>query len=166
MIYSCIPNVYYKFEVSSFSFQSVAIRDIEAGKQLFLPYCQIRRTKAERQTNLAPYGFSCNCPACVNATPFTDKLRKAFSDLISRHNAWMDQPEWTDNILPSALLLEEAMIAEGLDCEVEFFTLLNVICVSFSRLGKRAEMAKYKKRVTEYYKIHVDDLKGLPPPDF
>jgi len=57
------------------------------------------------------------------------------------------------------------MVAEGLDCEDEFFTLLTVIYVSFSRLGKRAEMAKYHKRVTEYYKIHIDD-KTFPLLDF
>ena len=164
-IYSCMPNVHYKFEVSSFSFQSTAVRDIEAGEQLFLPYCQLRRTKAERQIDLAPYGFSCNCRACVNATSATDILRKTFKDQILRHDAWVKQPEWTDDILlPSALMLEEAMVAEGLDCEPEFFTLLTVIHMSFSRLGKRPEMVKYKKRVTEYYKIHANK-EAFPFPD-
>ena len=34
------------------------------------------------------------------------------------------------------------MVAEGLDCMVEFRTLLTVIHISFSKLGRRAEMAK------------------------
>ena len=152
-----MPNVEYKFEVSSFSFQSIATHDIKAGEQLFTSYCPLHRTKAERQTDLAPYGFSCSCPACVNATPATDKLRKTFRDQIYRHNAWIKQPEWTDDILPSALLLEADIVAEGLDSEIEFFTLLTTIYVSFARLERRAEVAKYKKRVMEYYKIHVND---------
>src|SRR6266540_4973142 len=106
MIYSCMPNVDYKFKVASFSFQTIAMRDIKAGEQLFYAYCGLERTKAERQTELAPYGFSCNCPACVNATPATDKLRKTFIDQISRHDAWIKQPEWTNDALSSALLLE------------------------------------------------------------
>ena len=34
---------------------------------------------------------------------------------VSEIDAWMKHPEWTGDILPSALLLEEAMVAEGLD---------------------------------------------------
>lgn len=165
MIYSCVPNVGYKFEISSFSFQSIAARDIEAGEQLFVSYCQLHRTKAERQTDLAPYGFSCNCPACVNATPATDKLRKTFKDQILRHNGWIKQPEWTDDILSSALLLEADIVAEGLDCEVEFYALLTAIYVSFAKLGRKAEMAKYKKRLMEYHKIYVHSDEPFPLED-
>ena len=55
------------------------------------------------------------------------------------------------------------MVAEGLDCEIDFLGLLTAIGVSFSRLGKRAEMAKYRKRIAEYYKIHVNGKSPLLP---
>jgi len=153
-----MPNVDYKFKVPSFSFQAVAVRDIRAGEQLFCAYCGLNRTKTERQTDLVRYGFSCNCPACVNATPATDKLRKTFSNQISRYNASVKQPMWNDDSLSSVLLLEAEMIAEGLDCTIEFCSLLTVIHMSFSRLGRRADMAKYEKRLGEYLRVHAPDL--------
>jgi len=159
-----MPNVDYKFKVPSFSFQAVAVRDIRAGEQLFYAYCGLNRTKTERQTDLVRYGFSCNCPACVNATPATDKLRKTFIDQISRHDAWIKQPEWTNDALSSALLLEAEIVAEGMDIAIEFLTLLTAIYVSFSRLGRKAEMAKYKNRLMGYYKIHANG-EPFPLPD-
>jgi len=159
MIYSCMPNVDYKFKVPSFSHQAIATRDIKPGEQLFGAYCGLNRTKTERQTDLVRYGFSCNCPACANATPATDKLRKTFNDQISRYHALVKQPGGgTTDVLSSVLLLETEMVAEGLDCTVEFCTLLTVIHMSFSKLGRRAEMAMYEKRLRDYLKIHAPGL--------
>ena len=59
--------------------------------------------------------------------------------------------------LVSAKLLETEMIAEGLDMVVEFFTVQCVLHVASGRLGKAADEMKYKQRVKEYAKIHVDD---------
>ena len=158
-VHSCMPNVNVKFKATSFSFQFSAVRNIKAGEQLFCSYCGLDRTKAERQTDLAPYGFSCSCPACINATPGTDNLRKIFTEQVTRLRAWTSvmNKEWGDDILPSALLLESEMVAEGLESEVSFFNLLFVIFVSVKRLGRRAEEARYKKRLEEHYYLLYND---------
>ena len=67
---SCVPNVQSYFKLNSFSMQFYARRDIKAGDQLFYSYCLAHGNLAERQAELAPYGFVCKCAAaCVNATP-------------------------------------------------------------------------------------------------
>jgi len=119
----------------------------------FCAYCRLYKTKAERQTSLAPYRFSCRCPACINdATPATDNLSSGW---IACLHARVVNPneEWADKILPSVLLLEKEMVAEGLESELVFFFLLNVIPVSVLRLGRTAEEAQYENRLEEVYQL-------------
>src|SRR6266545_1062260 len=140
MAYSCMPNVGPIFKISSFSYQFIALRDIKAGEELYCAYCSASRTKAERQTDLAPYGFSCTCPACINATPATDKLRKTFKDQVSPLDVKVNQlgqPELMAEGLASAKALESEMVAEGLDETLDFFNLLVVIYAGTFNLGKR-----------------------------
>ncbi|KAF8870749.1 hypothetical protein CPB84DRAFT_829058 [Gymnopilus junonius] len=68
--HSCIPNIDVDFSLSSFSFQFIARADIKAGQELFYSYTNIEQPTAERQSSLLlSYGFTCDCPACVYATP-------------------------------------------------------------------------------------------------
>ena len=53
----------------------IAVRDINAGDQIFLSYCNSGLPAEERRKLLETYGFLCQCAACVNATPESDKLR-------------------------------------------------------------------------------------------
>jgi hypothetical protein len=152
-----VPNVIPSFKISSFSFQFVAARDIKAGEELYCAYIDLARTKAERQTDLAPYGFSCNCSACVNATPATDKLRKTFKDQVSRLEARKNQQELMADVVASGKLLAAEMVAEGLDITFDFFSLLLVILVAGTKLGRRADNLKCQQRIQEYCKIHVHE---------
>ncbi|KAF8961403.1 hypothetical protein BDZ97DRAFT_2060107 [Flammula alnicola] len=76
--HSCMPNIWQKFKLDCFSLQFTASRDIKAGEQMFYSYCGVYP------------GVICECSACVNATPETDKLRKEIDkrfeiyDLITR----------------------------------------------------------------------------------
>jgi hypothetical protein len=72
-----MPNVRYYFKLNSFSMQFYALRDIKAGEQLFYSYCEPDGNLAHRQAELAPYGFVCKCPACVNATPKLGKMEES-----------------------------------------------------------------------------------------
>src|SRR5258705_484014 len=99
----------HSFNISSFSVQFTALRDIKAGEQLYHSYCSEARTKAERQTDLAPYGFSCNCLACVNATPASDNLRKTFRERVSPLDGRKDGAELLADWV-SAKQLESEMI--------------------------------------------------------
>jgi len=55
----------------------------------------------------------------------------------------------SDNHVDADILNPPGPAIEGLDCEIEFFTLLAAIFLSFARLGRRAELAKCKKRFME-----------------
>jgi hypothetical protein len=95
------------------------------------PFTTTSRTRA--------YGFICKCPACVNATPETDRLRTTFEtkSIVLR---WQSRRKYPSKINPklleNALTLEKAMLKEGLDADFKFGTLLQVICLAFAHLGK------------------------------
>ncbi|KAK7926798.1 hypothetical protein PG985_003796 [Apiospora marii] len=41
-----------------------AVRDIEQGEEITIPYTELLAPARERRLLLAPYGFVCDCPAC------------------------------------------------------------------------------------------------------
>lgn len=150
----------HSLNISSFSVQFTALRDIKASEQLYHSYCSEARTKAERQTDLEPYGFSCNCLACVTATSATDNVRKTFRDRVKQLDGGKNGPELLADLV-SAKQLETEMIAEGLDITVDFLTVQCVLHVASGKLGRTAEEVKYQKRVKECAKIHVHDRPEL-----
>jgi hypothetical protein len=79
---SCIPNLHVGFDIPTFSLRVIALRDIKAGEQFFNCYFQPDRSVKERQRQLAPYRFVCQCKACVNATPESDKLREEIDEKL------------------------------------------------------------------------------------
>jgi len=159
--HSCRPNVVVQFKITSFSFQFIAVRDIRSGEELYCAYCSLSRPKAERQTFLAPYGFSCHCSACVNATPATDNVRKTFKDQVKDLHTKRNQPELMADVVASAKLLEAEMVVEGLDVTFDFFTLLCVIHMTCTKLERWAEKRRYEQRIRQYSRIHVHDTPEL-----
>jgi hypothetical protein len=72
--HSCIPNVHFAFNQNLNKATFHAVREIDKGEELTLSYIDsANRTRAIRQSELAPRGFKCTCPACKN----TRKSRKA-----------------------------------------------------------------------------------------
>ncbi len=106
---SCMPNIRQSFKVSSFSVQFNATKDIKAGEQLCYAYCPLGKSASERQAELEPYGFVCNCSACVNATPETDHLRKTFMSNINQLVGVLHSG-FSGGVLESALNLEQGGI--------------------------------------------------------
>ena len=143
--------------MSSFSFQFIAAHDIKAGKELYCPYINLGRTKAERQTDLASYGFSCNCSACINATPTTDELRKTYERQVANLGTLKNQPELMTDVVASAKVLEAKMVAEGLDVTFDFLNVLLVVYLIYTQQGRRVEIREYERRIQEYAKIHVHE---------
>lgn len=58
--------------MASFSYNLRAVREIQEGEELFISYTD-DGTTAERQEQLAPYGFQCTCASC--ADPESDERR-------------------------------------------------------------------------------------------
>lgn len=58
--------------MASFSYNLRAVREIKEGEELFISYTD-DGTTAERQEQLAPYGFRCTCASCTD--PKSDERR-------------------------------------------------------------------------------------------
>jgi hypothetical protein len=127
-----------------------AIRDIKAGDQLFFSYCSARGSVAERSAKLAPYGFVCKCPACINATPETDKLRNTFEAQIDALRKMVTGSQCDEAALKDALRLEQDMVKEGLDAHLAFVALITLIYLAYVKLGRLMEGERYGVLVEEF----------------
>jgi hypothetical protein len=144
-----MPNVRCTFSSLSFSLRFTAVKDIKAGEQLFYSYTPLTLSAQDRQKNLAPYGIVCECSACVNATPESDRLHQEFNQRITHFHKLSD--EWvkrpgnllSEKVLEPVLELKEAFEKEGLNTELNFSLLFVVFHKVYTRLGLTAKAQKY-----------------------
>ncbi|KAI4524672.1 SET domain-containing protein [Schizophyllum commune Tattone D] len=72
--HSCRPNAHFSFHKPSFSVRLRALRDIKAGEEILISYVPPEAPYAQRQKELAHYGFSCTCAVCEEG-PSADERR-------------------------------------------------------------------------------------------
>ena len=142
----CMPNVHMIFDIPTFSLRAMAMRDIEANQQLFYCYRELYKSAKERRRQLLEaYGFVCQCKACVNATPESDKLREEMNDRIQ--NIMDDVPTFFANLnnrsLDPLLKLEREIVKEGLDFDEEFVSLLMTIWHAYKILNNIPKQKEY-----------------------
>jgi hypothetical protein len=114
--YSCRPNVFKVFALSTFSAQIRAVRDIKKGDEIFVPYINLSQTTPERQASLVPYGFRCTCASCTS--PSHDYLFQKTSDRVEQlsasFNTWVrDRSLPRDHIIKPALALAKLSETNG-----------------------------------------------------
>ena len=68
--HSCVPNAHYSWNSNIKRETLHAVKDIREGEEITVGYCPPFRTLEERQRDLEPYVFDCNCPACQPHTMF------------------------------------------------------------------------------------------------
>lgn len=127
-----------RFDIPTFSLQIVALRDIEANQQLFHCYSKLNLSVKDRQRQLATYGFECQCKACVNATPASDKLREEMDDRIQKIvEEFLAKSKSRPSIgsLDSLLKLHKEIVEEGLDFGPNFDSLFCIIFQTYGKLG-------------------------------
>ena len=107
-----MPNVMPSIKLNSFSMRFYAIRDIKAGEQLLYSHCKLDGSLAQRQGRTRAV---CKWPACVNATPETDKLRDTFGTQIKKKH--VSSTGLDETAVENAVRLEKAMVKEGLHIE-------------------------------------------------
>ena len=153
---SCTPNVQIRFDIPTFSLQVIARRDVKAGEQLFHSYCELYQSVKERRRQLAAYGFECQCQACVNATPESDRLRKEMEDRIQKITDGKEEmfanPQFNIRSLDPLLELEKKIVEEGLAFGDRFTSLIRVIlqaCVKLKNRPKHIEYLNKWKKLTE-----------------
>lgn len=78
--HSCVPNVHNQYNPTLRRLTLHACRDIEAGEQIFVSYVEYAcRTRQQRASELAYWGFVCDCSACLD--PAVDILRRRSFEL-------------------------------------------------------------------------------------
>jgi hypothetical protein len=65
MNHSCTPNVQVQYDRGTSVGTVVALRDIAAGDELFINYCDMDDPVEIRTQNLRHYGFMCGCEKCA-----------------------------------------------------------------------------------------------------
>ncbi|KAJ3515317.1 hypothetical protein NLJ89_g1838 [Agrocybe chaxingu] len=145
------------FALSSFSMQFTALREIKAGEQLFYSYCGMFQSAADRQKELAPYGFECKCAACVNATPARDKLRIEFQDKVALLVLEGSRNTSDRNFLNRLLQYEKEVVAEGLDSQSRYRFVVAFIGLIQTTLGMHREAKRYLE-LEEAWKKIVEQL--------
>lgn len=66
--HSCSSNAYFSWNVRIGKETIHAIKDIKAGEEITLCYCDPHHDVRLRQWELKHYGFVCDCPACGDAS--------------------------------------------------------------------------------------------------
>ncbi|KAK0488459.1 hypothetical protein IW261DRAFT_350914 [Armillaria novae-zelandiae] len=129
--HSCSPNVCRKWNTASFSMQIRAMRDIKEGEELTTAYCAILHPAAERQTDLAAYGFRCTCAACSDPLK-SDVKREGFSrrpvlvsPFVGKGKA---KGDWLDPALNMLLEMEEEGVQASLYYKATLYQLV-MACV-------------------------------------
>jgi len=155
-ITSCMPNVKSTFTIASFSMEFTAIKDIKAGEEIVYSYCSLDKSAAERQKELAPYGFACDCPACVNATPETDKLRMEYAKTLSNMIAAADSPNLPADALAPVLRFKNELDKEGLNIDLRYAGIFIALHKIASRQRKFKEADEYWRGLQRF--VNLPDL--------
>jgi len=148
---SCTPNVQIRFDIPTFSLQVITRRDVEAGDQLFHCYCDPYQPVKERRRQLAEgYSFKCQCKACVEATPETDKLRKEMEGniqkIIDEKEEMFANPQFSIRSFAPLLELEKEIVKEGLDWGEMFSNLIYVIMEAYFILKDKPKVFEYRNK--------------------
>lgn len=145
---SCMPNAAVKFSLSSFSFQLRATSDIRKGEQICISYCSVNLPSAQRQENLAAYGFRCTCPSCISSTSdhLRQKILSSINNLSYIYSAWVHNPSLPDDhIIKPSLLWLSIMEKEGVSSSHAYEHHLQAVMRAYSALGDMENTLKYAK---------------------
>ena len=96
--HSCIPNAHYSWNCSIKRVTVHAVKDIPIDEEITISYCSAMRNFEERQRELEPYVFACNCPACQTDTEFSNRSRirrQQMRDLYQQITGYGDDPPAT-----------------------------------------------------------------------
>ncbi|KAF9546659.1 SET domain-containing protein [Agrocybe pediades] len=160
--HSCKPNVYFTFDLASFSFSFKALRDIASGEQLFRSYCSIHAGRAQRRKELADWNITCRCASCANINTDSDGLRLGYDKIIFNaigivtNSCRMNQAAMQSSFEYLAQLRQE-LYDEGLYTSKLYPSLLRImraLCMKMESVDKAKEIEEEMKK---YDKIN-DDL--------
>ncbi|CAA7270089.1 unnamed protein product [Cyclocybe aegerita] len=103
--------------------------------------CNSARPETSRRAS------SCKCPACLNATSATDRLRIEFPDkvtnLVNQAGVWLQSLHQESDFLDSVLQYEKKVIAEGLHSQHLYQYIFRIIDKMYRKLGMHDKAKPY-----------------------
>jgi hypothetical protein len=121
--HSCVPNAFFAWNVLIGRETVHAIRDISAGEEITISYCDPLYDQSMREWQLKHYSFKCSCAACEDAFEggyAAESKERRFrlrelSDAIEnlRSMAWVDEAK-QKALLKSYEEMVSLLIEEGL----------------------------------------------------
>ncbi|KAJ6589442.1 hypothetical protein B0H19DRAFT_921857 [Mycena capillaripes] len=139
--HSCGPNAKWQWDAASFSLSLVALRPIQAGREITVAYLTPTYSRAERRTKLkSMYGFSCRCEFCARPTSMTSMSDAARSELrefwvaLPSFEAWCLDANMPDHALIDVHKRAVSLLeAEGLEM-LEYGKHLDAIAMGYGAL--------------------------------
>ncbi|KAJ3784050.1 hypothetical protein GGU10DRAFT_294936 [Lentinula aff. detonsa] len=151
--HSCSPNATFSWHDDTFSVRIHAVRDIPAGTEITIQYCDLLESVAERANDLAPYGItSCNCtPFCSDPAmiKISDERRARFQIPVvlmpPSVKPKADEPKdaWVQPALTRLLELEE----EGLQSLDEYRRTLHQLLNIYTYLQDVEKVLMYAQKL-------------------
>ncbi|KAG5641993.1 hypothetical protein DXG03_003822 [Asterophora parasitica] len=144
----CSPSADRLFDIPSFSFQLRATRNIKAGDEIFVSYCNVLEPAADRQEYLASYGITCACTSCTPDTIASDKrrlaLRASIDAIDDDFDTWLADPLLADNYTIKISLRWIGVIEqEALEASDAYRHHLHAIVRAYVALGDGENAVKY-----------------------
>jgi len=144
--YSCRPNAFKAFALTTFSAQLRALIDIKKGDEIFISYTNLPQTTPERQASLIPYGFQCTCASCTS--PSHDRLYQALHDramhLSDSFNTWVGNRSLPrDHLIKPALALVTLLETNGFHCTPVYGVNFATLMQCYVALGDLPNAMKY-----------------------
>jgi len=141
--HSCTPNVCNVFNITSFSGQLRAVRDIKEGEEIFVAYCDVDMLTADRQKKLEPYGFQCACRSCKD--PKSDGILRAIIDSTKGMEGYRPMGSRADEArrLEESLKWLEKIEEQGLQQMNAYERHMEAVIMASMALGKIENINKY-----------------------
>jgi hypothetical protein len=162
--YSCRPNVFKAFSLSTFSAQIRALHDIKKGDEIFVSYINLAQTTPQRQASLVPYGFKCTCASCT--LPSHDylyqKLRDRVEHLSASLNTWLlDRSLPRDHLIKPASALVTMLETNGFRLTSIYGVNLSTLMRCYVALGDLPNAMKYSNICGLWTFIQVENVEFL-----
>lgn len=108
--HSCLPNVSHSWSKKLKGKTSYALRNLEAGEELTIPYLLPFQARAARQKYLLEkHGFECKCTACDQSIAFGKASERRTKEMQGLHEHLMGA-RWEDGGLRQEKVLCEQLL--------------------------------------------------------
>ncbi|TRM58109.1 hypothetical protein BD626DRAFT_586365 [Schizophyllum amplum] len=142
----CSPNAQYSFNRPTFSARLRAVRHIKAGEEITITYANLDVPCAQRQKELAPYGFTCTCAACKEGAA-SDARRAKIPSAID---------VGTKLSLPELLEVMTLIEREGLEDMPVYLDAMMRITEAYQVQKDWSKCALYAKKVQAFLPMETD----------